>query len=188
MGIISSSVQNANLHTRIKKSNYFVLIYSDNLFITAIKITDEGSVYLGSYGGQVYKAFNGRLVDYWEIMSPFPILCIEHSGDKTIVQTINGVTLIECKALGRKHAVVMNVHRPVTSKVKGSFIFALDKYGRTRIISTVKRQLEIVFKQPKDMTCYINAVTPWYDNGIYFNGNELAIFYTNGTIGYKKLK
>lgn len=159
----------------------------ENGFMTAIKITNDGSIYMGSYRGQIYKACNGSLQSYWEIESAFPILCIDNSGDKTIVQTINGVTMIQCKAQGKNNSVVMNVHRPTTSKVKGSFIFALDKYGRTRIISTVKRQMEILFKQPKGMTCYINAVTPWYDNGIHFNGEELAILYTNGVIGYKKL-
>ena len=82
---------------------------------------------------------------------------------------------------------MFNMVRPLTSIIKGTFVISLTKYGRVKIFSKIHENVVVEYKPPADKTIFVDHVLPWYSNGIFFNGETLAVLYPDGTVVKKSI-
>ena len=95
------------------------------------------------------------------------------SSTRGVTVAINGVSYEQ---------VYFNIRRPISTFIRGTFIISLSKHGYLRIGSTVHSKVDIFFKPPKELRVNIEHVTPWYDDGVWFDGNLLAALYPDGSV------
>ena len=135
---------------------------------------------MGTYNGQIYDVNPARIRSYSKTLDIVPILSISTSGNNILGLTITTIITSDAKQF--------NAVRPLTMKVKGTFVIFLTKYGRIKIGSRIHDNQFIEYKAPEGKTVDVNKVNPWYDNGIYFDGKKLAVLYPDGTIVKKEYK
>lgn len=153
----------------------------ENQVVTSIHIAEEDNfVFMGTYNGQIYDVNPARIRSYSKTLDIVPILSISTSGNNILGLTITTIITSDAKQF--------NAVRPLTMKVKGTFVIFLTKYGRIKIGSRIHDNQFIEYKAPEGKTVDVNKVNPWYDNGIYFDGKKLAVLYPDGTIVKKEYK
>lgn len=146
----------------------------NNQIITSISLGSDDYLFIGTYNGQIYDINPFKIRSYSKSLDCVPILTVSPG----IGQTITSILTAESK--------VFNAIRPVTSIVKGTFVIFLTKYGVVIIRSKIHDYIHIEFKPPKDKKVDIDTILPWYDNGIFFNGEKLAVLYPDGSVIVKK--
>jgi hypothetical protein len=145
--------------------------------LTAVRLGTEGTVFLGTYNGQLYHVSHKAILSYNKTLDCNAVLGISSARGTMI--SINGIC---------HEQIYFNIRRPLTVFTRGTFILSLNKHGVIRIGSTVHSKVDIFFKPTKDHKCDIAHVTPWYDDGIWFDGNSLVTLYPEGTVRVISIK
>ena len=143
----------------------------ENQIITCVRIVGDGSLYIGTYKGQLYHVNDSRIISYNKTLDCNAVLSI--SRVKGAMLSVNGIVHDQTH---------FNVRRPLTVCTVGTFIISLGRHGMLRIGSTVHSKVDMFFKPPKDLRCNVAHVTPWYDDGVWFNGDELVAMYPEGSV------
>jgi hypothetical protein len=143
----------------------------ENQIITCVRAVGDGSLYMGTYNGQLYHVNDRRIISYNKTLDCNAVLSI--SKVKGTMLSVNGIV---------HDQTYFNIRRPLTVCTVGTFIISLGKHGMIRIGSTVHSKVDMFFKPPKELRCNVEHVTPWYDDGAWFNGDELVIMYPEGSV------
>lgn len=143
----------------------------ESQIITCVRVLGDGSLYMGTYNGQLYHVNDSKIISYNKTLDCNAVLSI--SKVKGTMLSVNGVV---------HEQAYFNIRRPLTVCTVGTFIISLGKHGMLRIGSTVHSKVDMFFKPPKDLRCNVAHVTPWYDDGAWFNGDELVVMYPEGSV------
>jgi hypothetical protein len=144
--------------------------------ISTIHLDEYGYLFIGTHNGQIYDISPFKIRSYTMDREQLSILNISTSGGKRMcAQTINGINIPS----NQKQLIIM---RPVTSIIRGPLVLFLTKYGTLKIRSTVHNHTNIDLPILKGMAMDIDALTPWYDRGIFFNGKMCSVLYPDGSV------
>jgi hypothetical protein len=139
----------------------------EDQIVTSIRITPSGSLYLGTYNGQVYEVSPVSILSYNKLRDCGAVVSVSNRGTAV---TVNSIV----------HSQIhYNLRRPLTVFTKGTFVISLNKQGLIRIGSTVHSGVDIRFTQT---TAKVTSVIPWYDDGIWFDGSTLAVLHPEGSV------
>lgn len=157
---------------------------STECVITALQLKENQLVF-GTSTGLVYRVDQQQIKNFGMTHDLSRINSISISAPNIIVQNVNSVNLVMQK---NQRSFVQS--RILCCGVKGTRIAMLTKYGTVKVHSLLLSNTYLSYVPPKGISCDIDALMPWYHNGIHMSddGSDLVVLYPNGRIWYMAFK